>query len=149
MSYTNGIIPKYLVTYSIIKIIFVLQTLLGNTRFNIPMSIFKIILNLTRIIGLKYIYSELWLKLTILSVLIEPFLFFTKNSIFNKIRFILEIILSAFSLFCIIFLHPFYRLREKKRMQFYLINILNTIVLFSKINSYILFRGALILLIDI
>lgn len=115
----KGIVPKYLAIYSITKIIFIIKEFLNkeiSIKINLDfiIAIGKIILSLTRILGLKYIHSEFWLNLTISSILLEPLLLLSNKAYFYKSRMALEIIISILSLICVTFFHPFYRNKEKK-----------------------------------
>lgn len=116
MAILKGIVPKYLAAYSALKIVIALKNFNGKTALDSFYSVFIIILGLTRILGLKYIHSEIWLRLTIISILVEPFLIYFNNHLSIVIKTILEIFLSIFSLLCVVFFHPYYRIKEKKKI---------------------------------
>lgn len=118
MGYFLGIVPKYLILYSIIKLLVDVNdyrkgtfSMLDNNFYYL--EILKFFVILSRIIGMMYIRKRTQFNLTIVSIFIETLLFLYQKRYFSQFRLYLEVIFGCISFIFLIFFHPSY-CKEKK-----------------------------------
>lgn len=113
MSCFRGIVPKYLVMYSLVKVMVDLYDFktgffngLESKFYYLEVAKFLVII--FRILGTKYIRQRVQFHLTILSILLETIIFYFQNKHFSRLRLYLEFLFGAISLVFLIFFHPSY-----------------------------------------
>lgn len=113
MSYFKGIVPKYLLIYSVIKLVLVLRDISSGVLSGLGykgyyFGTIKVFLNAMRIFGLKYIHSQILFNLTIVSIMFEACFFIYEKTYFARSRIIAEIAFGLVSAVFVVFFHPFY-----------------------------------------
>lgn len=120
MDFLKGIVPKYVILYSCVKLILVLNDLSRGTFKALPrkfifLEFLKLFLIGFRISNLPQISRNLQYKFTIISIMIEVGLFFYEKDYFSSVRFIMEIVFGILSFIFLIFFHPLYFSKETRK----------------------------------
>jgi hypothetical protein len=120
MGYLVGIVPKYLILYSVVKLIFDVNDYrkdrfkgLDQNFYNLEIAKFFVVSS--RIIGMKYIRQAIQFNFTIISLIIEMLLFFYQKSYFSSFRFYAEIVFGTVSFIFLVFFHPIYCEKNKNK----------------------------------
>ncbi|ELA42322.1 uncharacterized protein VICG_00722 [Vittaforma corneae ATCC 50505] len=120
MGYFEGIVPKYLILYSVIKILVDLNDFRKGIfkdfdRKFYYLEIAKFFVIASRIMGMKYIRRRAQFNLTIMSVFLETALFFYQSRYFSRFRLYLEAVFGCTSFIFLIFFHPSYCKRNANK----------------------------------
>lgn len=113
MGYFEGIVPKYLILYSVIKILVDLNDFRKGIfkdfdRKFYYLEVAKFLVIASRIVGMKYIRRRIQFNLTIMSVFLETVLFFYQKRYFSRLRLYSETVFGCISFIFLIFFHPSY-----------------------------------------
>lgn len=113
MSYTRGIVPKYLAIYSIVKLLMVLSDMKDGVLWELGykgylVGITKCSLNIVRILGLRNIRSRWLYNLMVASIIFEACFFAYEKKYFITHRIVAEIIFGLLSCVFVLFFQPFY-----------------------------------------
>lgn len=116
----KGVVPKYLVLYSLTKLFIAIRDLKVGTFKELPpkFAIFeflKIFLILFKLFKIKQLSANTQYRLTLISIVLEIGLFIFEKNHIGRIRFVLEIVFGMLSCIFLLFFHPLYAEESKKK----------------------------------
>lgn len=122
MSYTRGIVPKYLAAYSMVKLFMVLRDMNGGVLKELGYKgylagVTKCSLNIMRMLGLRHIRSRWLYNLMVVSIIFEACFFAYERKYFITPRIVAEIVFGLLSCVFVLFFQPFYCQASKERKK--------------------------------
>jgi len=114
----EGVVPKYLMIYSIVKILVDLLDFKNgvfrdlDSKFHY-LEVAKFLVILFRILGVRHIRKRIQFNLAIFSILLETVIFCFQNQHFRRLRLYVELVFGCITLMFLVFFHPSYCVDSK------------------------------------